>query len=585
LTDSGGFSGFPPYATLAQERPRPHRRHSFRPYGLIAFLVLAALLTVPVGAFALSAWDLVIVYNRNLPDSRAVAAYYAKKRRVPLDHLVGVDVSTSEDMSRKDYDNKLVPPVRAMVEKLLTQGRTPAVLLVYGIPLRVGGVPQTKPEKELMTLAAARVKECQDQVVPLIQKLDQLTGRARPSPRLTYPPVAFLPKAQAAMLRGNAYLTKTPATPANEKARAEITSLLVKLGGTTPEGRALLAGMARSQNRRQALQRRELLGLDQARQDEKLQEELFRGVLLATARKNAAAIRANHGLLGELKFWYAVWKLTGNTQSLAAVDSELTLIVAGPYQKAGWLPNPFHIRYEHLSFIRDLRHKTIMVGRLDGPTPAIARRLVDDALATEQVGLRGVFYIDARGLKGPERPGNYVWFDKHLLHLYYLVSKYSSMKVVLDRKPGLFPPGSCPNAALYCGWYSLRNYVPAFRWNRGSVGYHVASLEASTLKKPGSNVWCKRMLEEGVAATLGPVTEPFLISFPLPDQFFPLLMTGRMTLLEVYFRTVPELSWMQILIGDPLYWPFKNHPALRLDRIRETPSSPKWKSSLGPHAR
>jgi hypothetical protein len=81
-------------------------------------------------------------------------------------------------------------------------------------------------------------------------------------------------------------------------------------------------------------------------------------------------------------------------------------------------------------------------------------------------------------------------------------------------------------------------------------------------------VWCKRMLEEGVAATLGPVTEPYLFSFPLPDLFFPLLMTGKATLLEVYFLTVPQVSWMQILIGDPLYQPFKNNPAIRPQKIK-----------------
>ena len=541
----------------------PFRRHYFRLSGLIAFLVLVALLAVPAGAFALSAHDLILVYNRNLPDSQAVAAYYAQKRQVPHDHLVGVEVSTTEDMSREEYEKKLVPPVRALVEKLLAQGRTPAILLVYGIPLRVGQAPQTKPEQELRSLAAARVKECQDQAAPLIQKLDQLTGAPPSAPRLTYPPVEFFQKARVAMNRGHEYLNKPAATPANEANRVEITSLLVKLGGTTPEGRALMAGMARSQNRRLALQPRELLGPDQARQEVELQKEWFRGILPETAPKTAAAVRANHGLLGELTFWYEAWKSSNNTQSLAAVDSELTLIVACPYQKTGWLPNPFNIRFERVPFIRDLRAKTVMVGRLDGPTPAIAQRLVDDALATERVGLTGVFYIDARGLTGPERPGNYVWFDQHLLHLYDLVNKYSTLKVVLDKKPEVFPPGSCPNTALYCGWYSLGTYVPAFRWNRGSVGYHVASYEASTLKKPDSNVWCKRMLEDGVAATLGPVTEPLLMSFPLPDQFFPLLMTGQLTLLEVYFRTVPELSWMQILIGDPLYQPFKDRPAIR----------------------
>jgi hypothetical protein len=33
-------------------------------------------------------------------------------------------------------------------------------------------------------------------------------------------------------------------------------------------------------------------------------------------------------------------------------------------------------------------------------------------------------------------------------------------------------------------------------------------------------------------------------------------------LLEVYFRTLPSVSWRQILIGDPLYTPFKKNPVM-----------------------
>jgi hypothetical protein len=80
------------------------------------------------------------------------------------------------------------------------------------------------------------------------------------------------------------------------------------------------------------------------------------------------------------------------------------------------------------------------------------------------------------------------------------------------------------------------------------------------------------MLEEGVAATMGPVTDPYLVSFPLPDQFFPILMAGELPLLEVYFRTVPHVSWMQILIGDPLYQPFKGRPAIRLPDPQRAPT-------------
>ncbi len=139
------------------------------------------------------------------------------------------------------------------------------------------------------------------------------------------------------------------------------------------------------------------------------------------------------------------------------------------------------------------------------------------------------------------------------------------MEVVLDNRDELFPEKSCPDAALYCGWYSLGKYIDAFTWQKGAIGFHVASSEASTLRKTNSQVWCKRMLENGVAATIGPVKEPYLQSFPLPDQFFPLLMTGKHPLIEVYYRTTPYLSWRQVLIGDPLYTPFKKKPAIDPD--------------------
>jgi uncharacterized protein (TIGR03790 family) len=522
---------------------------------------------------ALTAPDLVIVFNRTLPESREVAAYYAGKRRVPLANLVGVEVPTSEDMSREDFNQKLAPPVKEVVAKLKAQGRTPAILLVYGIPLRVGPAAAINADAAFQELTTAKVKEYQELVLQLVQKLDRLTPNLPGKPvwnnrpkALTYPTQQVLVMAQASFLRGMAYLEKKPAAPAETGARAEVTSLLIRLGGTSPEARALMAQIARSQGpERQALQRQELLGWNAVVSGD-VQEEMFRGILPETALEVAASIRFTNGLIGELKFWDDAGLLYAKRQTMAAVDSEMTLIMAGRYQTAGWLPNPFNLRFERLPVISRVRARTLKVGRLDGPTPATARRLVDDALAVEKAGLSGVFYLDARGLTGQPASGNYVWFDQHLLHLFDLLKKYSDMKVVLDKQPGVFPPGSCPDAALYCGWYSLANYVPAFTWNKGAVGYHVASSEATTLKQPGAHVWCKRMLEEGVAATLGPVAEPYLFSFPLPDQFFPLLMTGKGTLLEVYFLTVPQVSWMQVLIGDPLYQPFKNHPAVRFPK-------------------
>lgn len=208
-----------------------------------------------------------------------------------------------------------------------------------------------------------------------------------------------------------------------------------------------------------------------------------------------------------------------------------------------------------------------MVGRLDAPSPEMAKRLVDDAVETEKKGLTGTFYIDARGLDGEGKKDGYGRYDEHLRRLHRIVKSNSSLPVVLDNSKKLFAEKSCTDVALYVGWYSLAEYVDSFEWNKGAVGFHIASSEASTLKRQGSQVWCKRMIEEGVAATFGPVNEPYLISFPLPDIFFPLLMSGKLTLLETYYRSTPFISWRMILIGDPLYVPFKKKPAINLDSL------------------
>jgi uncharacterized protein (TIGR03790 family) len=85
----------------------------------------------------------------------------------------------------------------------------------------------------------------------------------------------------------------------------------------------------------------------------------------------------------------------------------------------------------------------------------------------------------------------------------------------------------------------------------------VASGECTSLKNPENHGWCKGILEGGGAATLGPVAEPYLAAFPRPDLFFAYLLNGYYTLVESYFFSLPYVSWQMILVGDPLYRPFR----------------------------
>jgi uncharacterized protein (TIGR03790 family) len=243
----------------------------------------------------------------------------------------------------------------------------------------------------------------------------------------------------------------------------------------------------------------------------------------------------------------------------AAVDSELALIRAGDYDRRGWRPNPYYVGYKAQKPGLD-KDRVLMVSRLDGPSPQVVRRMIDDSIAAENQGLRGNVCVDARwpAPEGNQSLSGYARYDASLHQLAAQLAKKWPGKCFFDATSTLFGTGACPDTALYCGWYSLGRYVDAFTWRPGAVAYHIASSECTTLKKAGSQVWCKRLLEEGVAATLGPVYEPYVQAFPLPSLFFGLLTEGYLTLAECYQVSLPYLSWQMILVGDPLYRPFQH---------------------------
>ena len=242
----------------------------------------------------------------------------------------------------------------------------------------------------------------------------------------------------------------------------------------------------------------------------------------------------------------------------ASVDSELALVREDPYPLERWLPNKYYLGYRGKE-IKNMPGKAMLVSRLDGPSEKIVKRIIDDSLIAENEGLRGKAYFDARWPDpGKKEVTGAAFYDRAIHNAARLVEKNGRMPVVVDSQERLFQPGECPDAALYCGWYSYGNYVDAFTWTRGAVGYHIASAECTTLRDKGSKVWCKMMLEKGAAATIGPVSEPYVQAFPIPDVFFGLLIDGRLTLAECYALSNPFWSWQMVLVGDPLYRPFKN---------------------------
>ena len=256
----------------------------------------------------------------------------------------------------------------------------------------------------------------------------------------------------------------------------------------------------------------------------------------------------------------------------ASVDSEIALLLDEDYSLSWWVPNPYFLGFKgkNLSIKKE---NVLMVSRLDGSSDEIVKRIINDSIQAETDGLKGTGYFDARG----SDPGNkkkfsdygYGFYDWSIHRAAELLRKNDVMPVVVDDTQRLFEPGECPEAALYCGWYKLSHYVDAFTWQPGSVGYHIASGECTTLKRKNSRVWCKMMIEKGVAATIGPVGEPYVQAFPVPEIFFGFLAEGILSLVECYIVSTPYLSWKMVLVGDPLYRPFKRRNSPKKREVRD----------------
>ena len=236
----------------------------------------------------------------------------------------------------------------------------------------------------------------------------------------------------------------------------------------------------------------------------------------------------------------------------ASVDSELALLPQGSHIRNGALTNPYFNQDTASNPL--LARRMLLVTRLDGPTPAMVRRMIDDAIWTEKHGLQGRGYFDVRGINS----GGYAKGDQRIRQSYEAV-KASGMISHIDEMPDVLPLGfEMPEAAFYLGWY--QEHVsgalarPGFRFQRGAVAYHLHSFAGWTIRSTDKN-WVGPLISRGATATMGAVYEPFLDGTPHLHIFTQRLLKGY-TFAEASYMSQPMLSWMMVFVGDPLYRPF-----------------------------
>lgn len=250
----------------------------------------------------------------------------------------------------------------------------------------------------------------------------------------------------------------------------------------------------------------------------------------------------------------------------AAVDSELALLAVNGPPIAAFVPNPVFQGAVNSAGGDAALRQVIPVGRLDGPSVADAKALVDRALAAERDGLWGRAYVD---IGGPHRQGD-EWLEACVPELTAL-----GFETDVDRERETIPAHARLDApALYFGWYAGGINgpfaTPDFRFPPGAIALHIHSFSATTLRSP-TRGWTGPLVARGVTATFGNVAEPYLQFTHQPQLLLRALVRGD-TLGVAALRSVNALSWKAVLVGDPLYRPFAVTADAQWARRGELPS-------------
>ncbi|HSH38767.1 MAG TPA: TIGR03790 family protein [Chthoniobacterales bacterium] len=256
----------------------------------------------------------------------------------------------------------------------------------------------------------------------------------------------------------------------------------------------------------------------------------------------------------------------------ASVDSELSILARFSPEISGAVSNPYFQSYRAIAETENA--PVMLVCRLDAPSAQTVRRMINDAVETEKNGLWGRAFVDGAANTGGGLEVGDRWLAETMQQL-----RKSGVPVVYDEAQPVFPEGyPVSDCAVYYGWYSDRVAGPfaqhSFRFTPGAVAVHIHSYSASTLRDPTAN-WVGPLLTQGAAASLGNVYEPFLQLTTNLSIMNDRLLHG-FTFAESAYMGTPAVSWMQVMVGDPLYRPYASWLQLE-PKAAPVKTVPDWK--------
>ena len=498
-----------------------------------ALLLLSFLPNAAARAEPLRADQLLLVVNKNEPVGRELAQHYAAAREVPDHRIVEVDLPVRDDVDRDVYETDVVEPLRLFLTENGLKDQVRCIVTFYGMPLRVG---PWKPDPDERAEIKATDGLAKETLEAFLMPLERVIATAEAAGGKVPGKVDLVPPLEAAVVRfqlANEFLRVRGQTlPASEQ---------MALSRSINDIQSLLRKPVDDQGGPLSPAEVESLRVAATRVEDAEQRKIVRELILRAPLIDAAQVLASQQ------------RFVSTKSTAAALDSELATLWSDSTPLRLWSANPLRQR---MAF-GEAAGWPLMTCRLDGPTPQIVRDAIANSLLAERDGLTGKVVIDSRGIR---KNDGYGQFDEKLRQLASALRSDPKIDLVFDEQGDILltedGKPSVDDVAVYIGWYRVRKYEPALAFNRGAVGIHVASYEAVSLRGDGERGWVQGLQRDGVVATMGAVAEPYLSAFPSPEVFIPALLKGEGTLADVYWSTVPQVSWQLILIGDPLYQPF-----------------------------
>jgi uncharacterized protein (TIGR03790 family) len=244
----------------------------------------------------------------------------------------------------------------------------------------------------------------------------------------------------------------------------------------------------------------------------------------------------------------------------ASVDSELAALplrTGAAARHDGPLHNPYYRSGEAFS---SARFRMFLVTRLDGYTFADIKAMIDRGMQARDAG---IVVIDAKSAS-LDNDGD-LWLDAAARRLPPARVKADASAAVLARIQGVI---------AYASWGSNDSarksrdvrlgYLP------GAIVTEYVSSDGRTFAEPPAGweitTWENRgghfagspqsltadFIRQGASGASGHVYEPFLQFTPRPDVLLPAYIVERRTLAESFWSSIPAVSWMNVVVGDPL---------------------------------